>query len=143
MHPNVHSSTVYNSQDMKQPTCSSTDNWIKMWYINTMDYQSEKKDEILLLATMQTDPENTVLSEMSDRDRQRLHDITYIWNLENNTNECICKTETDSQIQKTHSWLPKGRRARVRTNQENGINRLKTTIYKIDKQQRYTMEHRE
>ena len=47
---------------------------------------------------MQTDPENTVLSEMSDRDRQRLHDITYIWDLENNTNECICKTETDSQI---------------------------------------------
>ena len=44
------------------------------------------------------DLENAVLSEMSDRDRQMLHDITYMWNLENNTNECICKTETDSQI---------------------------------------------
>jgi len=29
--------------------------------------------------------------------------------LKNNTNECICKTETDSQIQKTNLWLPKGR----------------------------------
>ena len=89
------------------------------------------------------DLENAVLSEMSDRDRQMLHDITYMWNLENNTNECICETETDSQIQKTHLWLPKRRRTSVRTNQENGINRLKTTIYKIDKQQGHTIEHRE
>ena len=32
-----------------------------------------------------------------------------MWNLKNNTNECICKTETDSQIQKTNLWLPKVR----------------------------------
>ena len=25
-----------------------------------------------------------------------------MWNLKNNTNECICKTQTDSQIQKTN-----------------------------------------
>ena len=31
------------------------------------------------------------------RQRQILYDITYMWNLENNTNESIYKTETDSQ----------------------------------------------
>ena len=29
--------------------------------------------------------------------RQILYDITYMWNLKYNTNELICKTETDSQ----------------------------------------------
>ena len=34
MHPNVHSSTIYNNQDMKQTQCPSTQEWIKkMWYI--------------------------------------------------------------------------------------------------------------
>ena len=38
----------------------------------------------------------------SDREKQILCNITYTWNLKNNTNECICKTQTDSQIQKTN-----------------------------------------
>ena len=32
-----------------------------------------------------------------DRERQISYDITYMWNLENDTNELIYKTETDSQ----------------------------------------------
>ena len=48
---------------------------------------------------MWTDPENTLPIEMSDRDRQMLwYGITNMWNLENNTKECICKTETNSQM---------------------------------------------
>ena len=31
MHPNTHSSIIYNSQIWKQYKCSSTDEWIKMW----------------------------------------------------------------------------------------------------------------
>ena len=31
MKPNVHTSTVYNSQDV-EPKCPSTDEWVKMWY---------------------------------------------------------------------------------------------------------------
>ena len=42
--PNVHRSTVYNSQDMKQPRCPSADEWIrKLWYIYTMEYYSAFK----------------------------------------------------------------------------------------------------
>ena len=33
----------------------------------------------------------------SDREIQILYDITYPWNLKNNTNESVYKTETDSQ----------------------------------------------
>ena len=31
----------------------------------------------------------------SDRERQILYDVTYMWNLKNNTNESILKMETD------------------------------------------------
>ena len=34
MHPGAHHSTIYNTPDMKQPGCPSTDKWIKkMWCI--------------------------------------------------------------------------------------------------------------
>ena len=33
----------------------------------------------------------------SERERQILYDITYMWNLKYATNELIYKTETDSQ----------------------------------------------
>ena len=34
----------------------------------------------------------------SDRERQILYAITYMWNPKNNTDELIYKTETDPQI---------------------------------------------
>ena len=38
VYPNVHCSTVYNSQ---KPRCPSADEWIrKLWYIYTMEYHS-------------------------------------------------------------------------------------------------------
>ena len=46
MHPNVHSSTIYNSQDMEATQYPLIDKWIKkMWYICTMDYYSAIKKE--------------------------------------------------------------------------------------------------
>ena len=54
-----------------------------------------------------------------------------------NTNECTCKTETDSQIQKTNYWLPNSRGKR------EGKLEHKTNTYKIDKQRGYIIYHRE
>ena len=55
--------------------------------------------------------EMIILSQVkSDRERQKSHDITYMWNLRKDTNELIYKTETDSQTQKTNLLLPKGKR---------------------------------
>ena len=43
------------------------------------------------------------------RERQILHDIVYVWNLKNSTNELFHKTEIDSQTKKTNLWLPEGK----------------------------------
>ena len=56
-----------------------------------------------------------------DRNRQILYDITYVWNLKNNTNESVYKTETEWQAEKTNLWLPKGKG-------EGGIN-IYTLLY--------------
>ena len=45
----------------------------------------------------------------SDRERQISYDITYMWNLKNDTNELIYQTDTDSQTQRMNLWLPKGK----------------------------------
>ena len=62
------------------------------------------------LAATQMDTEIVILSEV--RERQISYNITYMWNLKikkNGTNELICKSETDSQMQKTSFRLPKGK----------------------------------
>ena len=53
-----------------------------------------KKNEILPFAATWMDLEDT---KWSKTERQILYDITYMWNLKNNTDEFIYKIETDSQ----------------------------------------------
>ena len=45
----------------------------------------------------------------SDRKRQKVHYVTFMWNLKYDTNEVIYKVETSSQMQKTNLWFPKGK----------------------------------
>ena len=80
----------------KQPKC-----WIKkMWYICTMEYNSLIKKEWnnAICSNMDGPRDDHTKWSKSDRERQILYDITYMWNLKKNeTNELIYKTETDSQ----------------------------------------------
>ena len=46
----------------------------------------------------------------SERERVIPCDITYMWNLKYDTNEHIYETKTDSQIERTDLWMPRGRR---------------------------------
>ena len=49
----------------KQPKCSLTEEWIKMWYIYTMEYYSAiKRKEIMAFAATWMDLEIIMLSEV-------------------------------------------------------------------------------
>ena len=69
---------------------------------------SHKKNEITPLAATWMDLEIIILSEVSQSEKDKYHDITYMWNLKNDTNELIYNTEIDSQTWKTNLWLLKG-----------------------------------
>ena len=57
-----------------------------------------------------------ILSEVSQTETNT-YNITYMWNLKNNTNKLTYKTETDSQTSKTN--LAEGKRGGI--NKEFGI----------------------
>jgi len=62
------------------------------------------------------DLEIIILSEVSQTETNTFN-ITYMWNLKNNTNKLTYKTETDSQTSKIN--LPEGKRGGI--NKEFGI----------------------
>ena len=57
----------------KQPKCPSAGEWIKkMWYIYTMEYYSAiKKNEILPFAAIWMDLEGIMLSEISQKEKDK------------------------------------------------------------------------
>ena len=58
-------------------------------------YSTLKKNEIMPFAATWMDLEIIIVNE--DRERQIPY-ITYMWNLKNDTNKLIYRTEIDSQI---------------------------------------------
>ena len=78
-HPNVHCSTIYNSQDMEAPKCPLIDEWIKkVWYTYTLEYYSAvKRTEILASAATWVDLEIVIISEISQT-KAISYDATYM-----------------------------------------------------------------
>ena len=83
MHPHVHCSSIHNSQDMEttqMSKCPSTDDQIrKMWYIYTMEYYSAiKKNKIMPFAATWMELETLILSDISQKDKDKYHMISLI-----------------------------------------------------------------
>ena len=82
--PNIHSSTIYKTQDMEAVQCQicpMTDEWIKnMLYMHTMEYYSiRKNNEIMPFAATWMDVDIIIVSEV--RQRQISYDTTFAGNL--------------------------------------------------------------
>ena len=94
----------------KQPKCPSTDKWIKMWYIYTMEYYSAiEKNGIMPFAATWMDLEIVTLSEVSQTEKDKYHIISLICRiLKNGTNELIYKTEVVTDVKNKHGLGEKG-----------------------------------
>ena len=82
MHPNVHGSTVYSSQDTEATSHPSRGEWIKKLCVYTVEYYSpikRKKFESAELTWMNLEP--IMHSEASQKEKSK-YKITDIWNLE-------------------------------------------------------------
>ena len=83
MHPNVHTRTIYNSQVMKQPKCSPTDEFIKkMWHIYTMEYYSAiKRNEMEVFVMRWMELESVIQSEVSQKEKNKYSMLTHIYGI--------------------------------------------------------------
>ena len=66
----------------KQPTCPSTNEWIKMWHIYIMEYYSAiKRNEIELFVVRWMDLESVIESEVSQKEKNKYHKLTHIYGI--------------------------------------------------------------
>ena len=107
------------------------------------EYYSAIQKEILLFVTTQMDLEGFMLNEMSDRKRQTLYDLIYMWNLEKMEEKKERQTKSiEKEIQTSDLWLSVGvgggllkeggQRARTpgyMMNQDGGVHSVVTIVH--------------
>ena len=66
----------------KQPRCPSTDEWIKLWYIYTMEHYSAIKRntfESVLMRWMDLEP--IIQSEVSQKEKDKYHILMHVYGI--------------------------------------------------------------
>ena len=71
---------ITTAKTQKPPKCPLSDEWIKkMWYMYTVEYYSAiKKNEIMPFAATWMDLEIIILSEVSQKEKDKYHMISLI-----------------------------------------------------------------
>ena len=66
----------------EQPKCPSMEEWIKMWYIYTMEYYSAiKKNKIMPFAVTWMNLETVMLNEVSQTEKDKYLMISLIYGI--------------------------------------------------------------
>ena len=94
----------------KQPKCPSTDEWIKMWCIYS-GLLVIKWSEFGSLVEIWMELDPVIQSEGNQKEKNKYHTLMYIrGNQKNGTDESICRTGIEMQIQKMDIGTHWGRR---------------------------------
>ena len=90
----------------KQPRCSSTDEWIKKWYMYTMKYYLAIKRSAFQSVLMRwINLEPIIQSEVSQKEKDKYRTLTHICGIQNNgTEEFIYRTAVEKQTQRIGLW---------------------------------------
>ena len=65
-----------------EPKCPLTDEWIKMWYIYTMEYYPDIKKKIMPFASTGMELETLILSEVTQEEKDKYHMLSLISNIQ-------------------------------------------------------------
>ena len=79
MHPLFIAALFTIARTRKQPRCLLTDEWIKLWYIYTMEnYSGTKRNtfESVLMRWMNLEP--IIQSDMTQKEKDKYNILTYI-----------------------------------------------------------------
>ena len=83
----------------KQRRCPLTDEWIKKWYIYTMEYYSainRNTCESVLMRWMNLEP--IIWSEVSQKEKDKFHILTHIYGIyQNGTEQFIYRATVEKQ----------------------------------------------
>ena len=66
----------------KQPRCTSTDEWMKVWYIYSWNIPSHKKEQIWVSCNEVDELQPLIEWSKSEREKQVPYINAYVWNLE-------------------------------------------------------------
>ena len=103
--------------------CPSTEEWIKkMWYLYIKaQYSAIKRNKTVSFVEMWMDLGNIIQTEVHQKEKNKYHILTHMCrNQKHGTDDLIWKVETETQMQRTNSWIPRGKGVGKR-NQEIGI----------------------
>ena len=93
----------------QQPECPSTDEWIKVWGIHRGPSVT-KRSEPGSFAEIRMELELVIQSEVSQTEKNKYHILMHIrGNEKNGSDESICRTGTEMQIQRMNMWTQGGR----------------------------------
>ena len=100
MHLNVHCGTIYNSRNREACKCPSTNEWMKMWYLYTMEYYSAiKRNRRGSFVEMWMHLESIIQSQVSQKEKNKYSILSHVYGIKKNgTDEPICRVGIGMQM---------------------------------------------
>ena len=124
----------------KQPKCPSTEEWIKMWYIYTVEYYSAiKMKEIIPFAATWLDVESIILNEVSHTEKKNISWNPLYVKSKKKWYKWIYKREKETHKLRGRTYGCQGGRLGRRGSEGVLDGCAHTAIFKIDNQQRSTV----
>ena len=128
VHPCVHSTIA---TPRKQPECPLTGEWTGRRQTHTKQHYWATNERNKAIRTAWVQLETVIPVREVRKTQTKPYDITYMWNLDDDTNELMQELETNSQIERKDLWLS---RRGVRDGPGVWHQQMRSTTHRMDRQ---------